>query len=246
MGLSIIIPAHNEALYLPKTLQQINVARSAIDQESEVIVVDDASTDQTAEVALEAGAKVVSINRRNIAAVRNAGASQAQYDRFVFLDADTFLPTETLAETISAFEKGWIGGGARVELEDEPRIFFLKKLLAWSLRFFWQSVGGWAAGCYVFCTRSGFEASGGFPEDYFAAEEYFISRSLKRLGKFRILSTPVVTSARKLRDYSMWQLMRFMLSPLTQFSAPLRSRKGLEILYEHERTLTDDLNSNDS
>ena len=59
--LSFIIPAHNEEFELARTLGAIRSAVSDVNQPYEIIVVDDASTDATAEIASEAGATRVSI-----------------------------------------------------------------------------------------------------------------------------------------------------------------------------------------
>ena len=76
--ISFIVPAYNEELELCSTLAAIRAATSGLSQPFEIIVVDDASTDATPEIAEQAGAQVVSINRRQIAAARNAGARAAQ------------------------------------------------------------------------------------------------------------------------------------------------------------------------
>src|SRR5215212_9757160 len=87
--ISFIVPAYNEEHELSGTLSAIRQAASDATQPYEVIVVDDASTDATPEIASAAGAKVVPINRRHIAAARNAGARAAQGDYLFFIDADT-------------------------------------------------------------------------------------------------------------------------------------------------------------
>ncbi len=63
MDISVIIPAFNEASYLPGTLESIKRAsehlRSRADVDVEVIVADNNSTDETATVAEDMGATVV-------------------------------------------------------------------------------------------------------------------------------------------------------------------------------------------
>src|SRR5690349_12709031 len=76
-GLSFIVPAHNEERLLGRTLHAIAVASGALGERTQVIVADDASSDHTAAVAREHDAFVVSVNRRQIAAARNAGAKVA-------------------------------------------------------------------------------------------------------------------------------------------------------------------------
>jgi glycosyltransferase involved in cell wall biosynthesis len=82
---------------LPVTLEHLSRASDRLgvcrDEEVEVIVVDNASTDRTAEIALASGARVVPVPEHNIGRVRNAGASAAAGDLLVFLDADTVVPS---------------------------------------------------------------------------------------------------------------------------------------------------------
>jgi cellulose synthase/poly-beta-1,6-N-acetylglucosamine synthase-like glycosyltransferase len=100
--LSVILPAFNEARALPATLAALDVARRRVELrfgcETEVLVVDNASTDATAGVARDAGARVVSEPSRNLARARNAGASAARGDVLVFVDADTWGPPEALEQ----------------------------------------------------------------------------------------------------------------------------------------------------
>ena len=69
---SVVIPAHNEQLLLPRCLTAIDRAAEQVVGPVEVIVVANRCTDATADVA-GAGAVVVHDVARNIAAVRNAG-----------------------------------------------------------------------------------------------------------------------------------------------------------------------------
>ena len=57
--LSFIVPAYNEELELPSTIAAIRAAAERANHQYEIIVVDDASTDATAEIAANAGAHLV-------------------------------------------------------------------------------------------------------------------------------------------------------------------------------------------
>ncbi|MCS4505798.1 glycosyltransferase [Arhodomonas aquaeolei] len=87
--LSFVIPARNEAVMIAATIASIH--RHAADWHHEVIVVDDASGDDTAALAREAGAVVVAGTGAGIGANRNAGAALAGGRVLVFLDADVEL-----------------------------------------------------------------------------------------------------------------------------------------------------------
>ena len=133
--LSIVIPAYNEEAVLEQTLRTLLASVEAIGAPYEVIVVDDASTDRTAEIARSFGVAVVSINLRKISAVRNAGARAAQGEMLIFVDADTLVPPEALASAVEAFQQGAVGGGARVRM-DEDIPFWALLLMAFASRLF--------------------------------------------------------------------------------------------------------------
>jgi len=115
--ISFIVPAYNEEHELSETLAAIREASSNATQPYEIIVVDDASTDATPKIALDAGAKVVPINRRQIAASRNAGARAAQGEYLFFVDADTRINRAHVSGGLVALENGYAGGGARVVMD---------------------------------------------------------------------------------------------------------------------------------
>ncbi len=71
MKISIVIPAYNEEKCLPATLEKIGAALAIVDYDSEVIVVDNQSTDETARIAESFGAQVFTETVHNIARVRN-------------------------------------------------------------------------------------------------------------------------------------------------------------------------------
>jgi hypothetical protein len=71
-------------------------------------------------------------------------------------------------------------------------------------------IGKIIGGSYLFCTREGFERVGGFDETVYGGEEIILSRSLKKLGGFILLKQRVLTSGRRLRIYSFWEIMRII------------------------------------
>ena len=211
---------------LGETLASVKTA--AAGREYEILVVDDASDDRTAEIARTHGARVISVHLRQIAAVRNAGAKEAAGDRFVFLDADTVLPEPTLRAALAALDEGAVGGGARVVFDES--LSLAHRILVAGILIPMRALK-WAAGCFIFCRRDAFEGVGGFDEAYYASEEIHLSRALKRQGRFVILSEPVTTSARKLRLIRPGQLARAFL----RLSVPgaLKRRESLkEVWYD--------------
>jgi glycosyltransferase involved in cell wall biosynthesis len=199
---SIVVPAYNEAEWLPACLEGLHRAMEAVDLPGELLVVDNNSTDSTADIARGADARVVFEPVNQISRARNAGGRAARGDLLVFVDADTVLPPSVLEEALQNLGQGdCCGGGAAVSF-DRPITGPAKWLVAlwhWLARRY-----GLAAGCFVFCLREGFEAVGGFNERVYASEEVWFSRRLGKWGqqrgkRFHLITTaPVVTSARKL------------------------------------------------
>lgn len=236
LDVSVIIPAHNEAEELPRTLPALREALAglgALAGRSEVIVVDDGSTDGTAEVAERHGAgRVVRVALRQISAVRNAGAAAARGELLVFVDADTVVPEATLRGAVRAVAGGAVGGGAPVRFEAAVPLGARVGLSLWNglARTF-----RWAAGCFVFARREAFEQVGGFDERYYAAEEIVISERLKRRGPVAIVSRPVVTSSRKMTPERMSEYWRVLGKTIVTGGAVLRNREGLGLWYGRQR-----------
>ena len=233
LNVSFVIPARDEELLLETTLNSIRAAAAECEITYEIIVVDDASTDRTAEIAKSLGAQVVAVELHNIGAVRNAGAAAARGNVLFFLDADTQVPGHTLRAALKTLEQGAVGGGATVSFE--PGLSLMQRALARIFIFLWQRVCGWAAGCNIFVRRSLFETVGGFDTHYFAAEERYLSEALKRQGKFVIIRESVITSARKLRLYSTGNLIWLAFRVLFWRQSLLTSRDALGILYDAPR-----------
>lgn len=236
--LSIIIPAHNEAEELPYTLRSVWIAIQQIEPTCEVVVVDDASTDATAAIAQQTGAKVVSVNLRHIAAVRNAGARAASGRWLVFLDGDTRLPAETLRAAIRALGSGAVGGGCRVVFEGQVSGVAAVLLRLWNTV---ARVHRWAAGSFLFVQREAFERIGGFDERFFAAEEIFTSEKLKKLGPFTLLDAHITTSARKMHSHPIRDHLSVVWRSMFTLGRNLQSRDKLGLWYETERGAISDI-----
>ena len=230
--ISFIIPAYNEELELSSTIASIRVAASGVTQPYEIIVVDDASTDATAELAAQAGARVISINRRQIAAARNAGARAAQGDYLFFVDADTRINPKHIYEAIAALKAGYAGGSARVAVDGVIPIWGRISVRAFCTVYFALKLG---AGAFLFTTRRNFDIIVGFDEQYFIAEEVYFSLALRKLGRFKVLREPILTSGRKLRMYSARYVLGRALSIIIRGPRAARSRDKLEFWYNGRR-----------
>jgi glycosyltransferase involved in cell wall biosynthesis len=232
--ISFIIPAHNEEALLGRTLAALHASARAQGEPYEVIVADDASTDRTSAIAQEHGARVVAVNRRQIAAARNAGARVAAGAVFIFVDADTVVTRRVLQAAVRALRGGAVGGGCTVRIDGwlPPYAVVLDRLLGPIAQ-----VIGLAGGCFLFCTRRAYQAAGGFDESVYVAEEIFFSRQLKRRGRFVILRESVLTSGRKLRAHGALDLLRIGVRLALGGRQALGRREGLELWYGPRQAL---------
>ena len=241
MHLSIIVPAFNESRLIEQCLQSITTsveANSRPGLTSEVIVVDNNSTDNTAELARQAGAQVVFEPINQIGRARNAGAAHATGDWLLFLDADSLLSPGLFTDILHMIESGrYVGCGSTLQMDGLPWWANLTLQL-------WTGTSvlcRWAAGALVVCRRDAFEEVGGFDQELYALDEIRLSKQLKRWGgrrglRFTILTKhPLETSSRKVSLYSgreiAGQIFRIFLLP----KKTLHDKKQLSVWYDGRR-----------
>jgi glycosyltransferase involved in cell wall biosynthesis len=207
--ISFIVPAHDEAALIGDSLDALHAAAMALSLSYEVIVVDDASTDDTAALAQLHGARVLHVAHRQIAAVRNTGAAVAGGERLVFLDADTRIDRDVLAAAMVALDQGAAGGGCAVRFAGATWSECVFTALLMRV-FHWTRI---APGCFIFCTREAFDAS----------------------GRFVILRESVTTSDRKLRTFGWLSHLRLLTQFIRKGRRLLHSREHLGIWYDKRR-----------
>jgi len=230
--ISFVLPAHNEEELLGETLTAIRAAADAVSEPYELVVVDDASSDRTGDIALAHGARLERVEYRQISRARNAGARVANGDRFIFVDADTIISERTLRAALAAMDAGAVAGGATLRMDGRVPVY-IHGLLAVTAAVMRRK--NWIAGCYVFCTREAFQAAGGFDESLFATEEIAFSKAVQQIGRVVILDEEVITSGRKARSHSGWDLVRLLAVFAVRGQSMLRSRKHLALWYGGRR-----------
>ena len=230
--ISFIVPAFNEATLLGATVDALHAAADTLGEAYEIVVVDDGSTDATAEIALSRRARVVSVSYRHIAATRNAGARAAAGDLFIFVDADTIACSVVTSAAVAAMRTGAVGGGAALRFDGAVPLF--ARVLTPSVLWIFRIVGV-APGCFLFCTRTAFFAVGGFDEAFFGAEDVVMSNALKRHGRFTVLREAVTTSGRKLRTHSVAGMLWLLLRLVVRGPGVIKQRRGMELWYGERR-----------
>jgi len=211
MKVSIVIPAYNEEKCLLATLEKINAALAIVRCDSEIIVVDNESTDETARVAKSFGAKVFTETEHNIARVRNTGAKNSSGDVLIFVDADTLVP-ETLFQTIADQMKNekCFGGAVAVDYEPSERQWMNYYLLGWR---FWGNLFNMKQGAAQFCRKSIFDELHGYDETVYMGEDVMFYWRLSKFAKQKggrllfIKDPKVTTSARRFDRMSIWKTL---------------------------------------
>ena len=241
MHLSIIIPAFNEERLIMHCLDSVAESLAANQKPgftAEVIVVDNNSTDKTAELATQAGAKVVFEPINQIGRARNSGATVATGEWLLFVDADSLLNPGMVADILNMIESGqYVGCGSVMHMPDLPW-WGKAAIQLWTV---FSVVFHWASGALVVCRADAFREVGGFNQELFAADEIDLSQLLKKWGrkhglKFTILTRhPLVTSPRKVQLYSGWEIVSQILRVVFSPRRSLQDKKKLPIWYDGRR-----------
>lgn len=190
MLLSVVIPTKNESSNLPNCLRAFDGVRDRV----ELIVVDNASTDDTKAIAKKFGAILLEKGPER-SAQRNLGWRTASAPWVIVLDADMILPEETLGEILSRIEEDspvkayWIpeirtGLGLRTKARNFERSFYDGTCID-ALRLFHKSV---------------LEATGGYDEELIAGpEDWELDLRVLATGvKCEVLSKPLIHNEKKL------------------------------------------------
>ncbi len=189
MRISVIIPAFNEENYLPRCLEHCLRHRS--DNVHEVLVVDNACTDRTAEIARSfPGVRVIHEPRKGLTKARQCGFLHSDGDLLAFIDADTHVPSHWFTMVNQEFQKNPL----LVALSGPYRYYDTTKLNAACAHLF-QMVLGMPAymmtkymimGGNFVVRRSAIEQIGGFDETIaFYGEDTNIARRLHAVGKVK-------------------------------------------------------------
>jgi rSAM/selenodomain-associated transferase 2 len=187
MSISVIIPTLNEAARIEAT-----IARTRALGACEIIVADGGSSDGTRERA--AGADLVLDTPRGRAVQQNAGAAAASGDVLLFLHADCWPEPGALEAIEAALANARTVGGCFRQTIDAPGVAYRLLECGNALRV---RTLGWAYGDQgLFVRRDVFTALGGFPE-LPLMEDLYLTKQLKRAGRFRLLPQRIHVSPRR-------------------------------------------------
>lgn len=180
-GVSIIVPAKNEAAYIGDCIESL--LKQDFSGRYEIIVVDNNSTDRTPFIAQQKGVRVVRCGAGSPSAVRNCGARQAKFDMLAFIDGDCTAPKGWIRKAYSflAGNKavGAYGGPCSISAEAN-----------WIAKA-WSPDGSYAesilkkeklAGANLFVRHCVFAFINGFDETLLTAEDDDLSHRVRKNG----------------------------------------------------------------
>lgn len=194
---SVVLPARNEAAYLPKTLQALE--RQTLTP-AEVIVVDNDSQDQTAEIARAWGALVLPCPVRGVARARQLGLETARSPWIATTDADSHPDPDWLAAYAEAIRPGDTALYGPMRFWGVGAGWAQASYLAYSTFLHVCRVIGRPnlAGGNMVYSRQAALLAGGYPAVE-AHEDVILGQNLARLGTIRYVPQALVeTSARRL------------------------------------------------
>lgn len=182
MFLSFIIPAYNESRYIERCIRSIQSNVEGV-YEHEIILIDNASTDNTAEIAESLGVQVLTKDHKfTISAVRNTGVEASKGDILIFIDGDVYLHDSWIENVPPVLERlqreDWLAGSVYAVDPDAtwiPHVWFQP----W---FDKQEQVTFINGGHLLMTRELFDRIGGFDVSMETGEDHEICERAKAAG----------------------------------------------------------------
>jgi len=210
MKLSFAIPAHNEEAMIGGCLESVLTELKGNDYDVEIIVVDNASTDRTSQVAGSFdGVRVVSQPRKGLTWARHAGFLASTGDLIANIDADTRLPKgwlDTVYKEFSENENLVALSGPHV-FYDMPktvnasvRLFYYFGYLSYLINYYLLKNAGMLQGGNFIVKKSAMEKIGGYSLDFDFYEDTDIAHRIHKHGHVKFtFKLPIYASGRRLK-----------------------------------------------
>lgn len=189
--ISIIIPTLNEGKSIEELLK--NLIR--LEGNKELIVVDGGSSDKTVSIASKY-AKVLH-SEKGRANQMNKGASEARGEILWFVHSDSKIDKDSLEAIESAIDEGYIGGGFSLYFYDYETTFmkYVSITSNWRAKY----LGIYFGDQGIFIQKNIFNKIEGYA-DISLMEDWDISKRLGKIGKMKMMNTPIGTSARRFKQ----------------------------------------------
>ena len=190
MLISVIITTKNEEKNIENCLKSIKEQAYPQDQ-IEIIVVDNDSTDKTKEIASHYTDKVFNKGPER-SAQRNFGVEQSTGDYFLYLDADMILNKELIKDCVEFIQNSKL----KTQNSDVVALYISEIVMGekfWSKvrRFERSFYDGTVIDCARFIKKESFQKVGGFDENLTGPEDWDLDKKLRNIGKVDLIKTPI-------------------------------------------------------
>lgn len=201
MKISIVIPAYNEEKYIGKTLESVGQLET-IGFDTEVIVVDGGSTDNTVEIAKSYGAKVINEPHKGIGFARQQGLLAAKGEIIAFTDSDTMVPKNWLIDHLKTLQQKNVVcsyGHFRVNDGSFPYYHYINHIQPFVI-WVWHNLLGKpiSPGQNIVFRKTAAQKIGGFDTNLSVMEDIDFTIRMKEAGKVIFLfKNRVISSGRR-------------------------------------------------
>jgi len=218
MRLSFVVPAYNEEAYLPACLESILAQTRELGDAVEIIVVNNASTDRTREVALGyPGVRVVDEPHKGLTFARQAGFAASTGELIANVDSDSRLTPGWVKQVLTEFAKSpklvsLSGPFLYYDLSRQQRvsvrIFYAAAFLVYVTNRYVLRAGSMVQGGNFVLRRDALEKIGGFNTSIaFYGEDTDIACRMNRVGQVRFkFGLKMFSSARRLKKEGMLKI----------------------------------------
>lgn len=208
--LSFVIPAHNEEHYIWKCLESIQEETKNKKCDFEIIVVNNASTDNTRKVALKyKGVKVINEPKKGLVNARRVGYLASSGELIANVDADSILPIGWIDKVIKEFVKNkslvaLSGPFIYYDLSKFSRsfvkVFYHYAFMLYIMNRYVVGRGSMLQGGNFVFKRSALKKIGGFSKNFdFYGEDADLARRLHKVGKVKFtFNLPMYSSGRRI------------------------------------------------
>jgi glycosyltransferase involved in cell wall biosynthesis len=215
MRLSFVVPAYNEEAYLPACLESILAQTAGLGDAVEVIVVNNASSDRTREVALRyPGVTVVDEPRKGLTFARQAGFAASSGELIANVDSDSRLTEGWVMRVLQAFAQepklvSLSGPFVYYDLAPQQRVsvqvFYVVAFLVYVVNRYVLRAGSMVQGGNFVLRREALQQIGGFNTAIsFYGEDTDIARRMNGVGKVKFtFDLKMFSSARRLKQEGM-------------------------------------------
>jgi len=203
---SIVIPTLNEARSIPEIFSNLEQLKP---KPHEVIVADGMSKDDTPELALQKGFKLIRVLGRGRALQMNEGALSANGEVLVFLHADTLVPRDLVAVVNETLEKKKISlAGFICIMKGESKTRWFISLSNYGKTYLWAFFYNPYRSLFkgfrflfgdqvMFCRKSDFDRVGGFNSELPIMEDADLCIKMNQLGRIKQIKRTVQSSDRR-------------------------------------------------